>query len=256
MTAFWRTHVDFAAKCAKLKSASPHSAPFPATATTTTTSPTAVAVDIFRAHFSALLVAGTGGSGTFSRLEAQALIDFFLQGYAQHARLIATTLATPRQLRITPCARAVGRPVPPVPLAVAVPAERWEEHLAAEADKRRRLEEAELEAILAKERMALEKERLANEAAAAAEAARIKKLNMIVRIPPLSAYHDALPAAEEAAVVARSLLVPPPTTPPNRIQETKEDEMGHDDGAASRGGVQAEDDAAVAREAAVEGRSS
>ncbi|KAJ1560997.1 hypothetical protein HK405_005245, partial [Cladochytrium tenue] len=123
-----------------------------------------------------------------------ALAESFRTGLAdlQCALWVSVFWATHQQIVVSISAvkrRAEGA-VAVAPLAAAIPAEKWDEHQAAERDQMRRLAEAEKAAAEANERAALERERLAREAEEAAEAARIRQQAMIIKIEPLSLPPD------------------------------------------------------------------
>ncbi|ORY37604.1 hypothetical protein BCR33DRAFT_447550 [Rhizoclosmatium globosum] len=140
----------------------------------------------------------------FDALEIRRIIEWFSDIYLQHVRLITYFFTRPREVDTTVVNSQIDSFVEPSPLSGGILAEKWGDYLLAEAEKVRRAKELELEAIAAAKREVEEKERKAKEDAQIAEMVRVRRMNMVITVPPLEPF----PKLEVTEVVKAEVLFP------------------------------------------------
>ncbi|KAJ3130788.1 hypothetical protein HK100_007478 [Physocladia obscura] len=124
----------------------------------------------------------------FDTLDSQRMIEYFISTYVRHERLIRYCFMHARQLE-TRCTELVIDDVfELIPLSKAVPEEKWEDYLRAEADRVRREKETEIELIERAKWEAEEKKKLDYEALIMTEAARIRRQNMVITVAPIESH--------------------------------------------------------------------
>ncbi|KAJ3025283.1 UNVERIFIED_CONTAM: hypothetical protein HDU68_007306 [Siphonaria sp. JEL0065] len=124
----------------------------------------------------------------FSSLEAKFMIDYFANTYVKHLRLLTHFFTIPRQVDTTIVKQEIQEFAEPSPLNTAIPAEKWDEYLVAEAEKAKKRREAELEAIDRSKKEAAERERKKQEDAQIAEMIRVRRQNMVITVEPLEPF--------------------------------------------------------------------
>ncbi|KAJ3333164.1 hypothetical protein HDU76_010918 [Blyttiomyces sp. JEL0837] len=125
--------------------------------------------------------------------DARRMIDYFSETYIQHFKLVTWMLTKSQKVEMIRVTKVVESGFSYVPLNQMIPAEKWEDYLAGEADKVRKQIEAEKEAIEEAKRQEQEKARKEQEAIELAEAALLKKLRMTINIPPIAPFPEPFP---------------------------------------------------------------
>ncbi|KAJ3217234.1 hypothetical protein HDU67_008256 [Dinochytrium kinnereticum] len=117
------------------------------------------------------------------------MMDCFSKTYLCHIKLITHVFLRPRKLELIKIVKDLETEFPMQPLAVGIPAEKWEEYLAAENEKARKQKEAELEAIEAKKREEEERQKKEREALAAS-LDPYRRIDGIItlHVPPIEPY--------------------------------------------------------------------
>ncbi|KAJ3072053.1 hypothetical protein HDU98_004371 [Podochytrium sp. JEL0797] len=130
----------------------------------------------------------------FSLVESKRMIEYFVNTYMKHIRLITHFFVRPREISRTVEHREIYAFEAPGPLSAGIPEEKWGEYLVAEAERVRKLKEAEQAAIQNAKREAEEKERKRNEGVVVAEMIRARRQKMIITVPPLEPFTSPEPA--------------------------------------------------------------
>ncbi|KAI9203884.1 uncharacterized protein BJ171DRAFT_599781 [Polychytrium aggregatum] len=159
--------------------------------------------------------------GPLSNQEAVWLIDYFTDNYLKHIKLISLVFYRPQELMRTAARRQTERELDFQPLANGIAAEKWEEFLAEEDEKKRLALQAELEAVEAIKREELEKEQRCREQELARQAELQAIEDSYIVVPPLKPYGGEMPhpPRSDELFPADMLVevVPPPDAPATEI---------------------------------------